>query len=76
VQAQGFEVTSDGNAPTPTLSVANLDGTISALCLVYDNMAQAKVIRHFTFAQYLDARNYPEGNPEADPTKEKLDVFY
>ncbi|CAI0759598.1 phage minor tail protein L [Serratia grimesii] len=76
VEATGFEVTSDGSAPTPTLSVANLDGTISAMCLAYQNMAQARVTRHYTFAQYLDARNYPDGNPEADPTKEKLDVYY
>lgn len=76
IQTEGFEEVSDGSAPTPTLSVGNLDGTISALCLAYQNMAQAKVTRHFTFAQYLDARNYPNGNNEADPSKEKLDVYY
>ncbi len=31
---------------------------------------------HMTFAHYLDARNFPEGNPEADPTQEKIDVYY
>ncbi len=61
---------------SPTLSVANLDSTISALCLAYQNMVQARVTIRMTFAHYLDARNFPEGNPQADPTQEKIDVFY
>ncbi|KHE03515.1 phage minor tail protein L, partial [Citrobacter braakii] len=35
-----------------------------------------KVTIHDTLAQYLDAKNYPEGNPSADPQQEKLKVFY
>ncbi|SFO06004.1 lambda-like phage minor tail protein L [Xenorhabdus japonica] len=76
VQIEGMEVNSDGRTVSPTLSIANLDGTISALCLAYQNMAQARVTIRMTFAHYLDARNFPEGNPEADPTQEKIDVFY
>lgn len=76
VMIEGLEVSSDGSVAAPILSVANLDGTISAMCLAYQNMVQAKVSICMTFAQYLDARNFPDGNQEADPTKEKLDVFY
>ncbi|MGJ0626002.1 phage minor tail protein L [Xenorhabdus bovienii] len=76
VKIEGLGVSSDGSAASPTLSVANLDGTISAMCLAYQNMAQARVTVHMTFAHYLDARNFPEGNPEADPTQEKIDVYY
>uniref|UniRef100_UPI000C0415C7 phage minor tail protein L n=1 Tax=Xenorhabdus kozodoii TaxID=351676 RepID=UPI000C0415C7 len=75
VSIEGLEVNSDGRAISPTLSVANLDGTISALCLAHQNMAQARVTIRMTFAHYLDARNFPDGNPEADPTQEKIDVF-
>ena len=39
-------------------------------------MAQARVRIHDTLAQYLDARNFPGGNTTADPTQEKLKVFY
>ncbi|WP_038188350.1 phage minor tail protein L, partial [Xenorhabdus bovienii] len=76
VKIEGLGVSSDGSAASPTLSVANLDGTISAMCLAYQNMAQARVTVHMTFAHYLDARNFPEGNPEANPTQEKIDVYY
>lgn len=75
-QITGEEVSSDGSAPTPTLSVANLDGTISSLCLAYQNLAKAKVIIHTTFAHYLDARNFPAGNPQTNPTEEKIAVWY
>ncbi|GKX46084.1 phage minor tail protein L [Pectobacterium carotovorum] len=75
-QIDGLEMTSDGSAPTPTLSVGNIDGTITALCLAYQNLAQATVRIHTTFAHYLDARNFPDGNDEADPTQERLEVWY
>ncbi|WP_099140126.1 phage minor tail protein L, partial [Xenorhabdus hominickii] len=76
VDIRGLETVSDGRVAAPALKVSNIDGTISALCLAYQNMAQARVTIRMTFAHYLDARNFPEGNPEADPTQEKIDVFY
>ncbi len=39
VKIEGLGVSSDGSAASPTLSVANIDGTISAMCLAYQNMA-------------------------------------
>ncbi|MCG3461060.1 phage minor tail protein L [Xenorhabdus bovienii] len=76
VRIEGLEVSSDGSVASPMLSVANLDGAISAMCLAYQNMAQARVTIRMTFAHYLDARNFPEGNPGANPTQEKIDVYY
>ncbi len=76
VQVEGIEMSSDGQSAQPKLSVANLDGTITALCLAFDDMVQAKVIVHDTFKHYLDAVNFPEGNPEADPEQEKVQVYY
>ncbi|MDX7992568.1 phage minor tail protein L, partial [Xenorhabdus sp. psl] len=38
VKIEGLEVNSDGGTVSPTLSVANLDGAISALCLAYQNL--------------------------------------
>ncbi len=75
-QVEGIEATTDGTSPQPKLTVANLDSSISALCLAYDDLLQAKVSIHDTMAQYLDARNFPQGNPTADPSQEKLKVFY
>ena len=39
-------------------------------------MAKAKVIIHDTFAHYLDARNFPGGNPTANPNEERKQVYY
>ncbi|MFM0595325.1 phage minor tail protein L [Paraburkholderia dilworthii] len=70
IQAAGFERTSDAQQPSPTLTVADINGTISALCVYLDDMVGAKVARHRTLAKYLDAVNFPGGNPGADPTAE------
>jgi len=69
ISAEGFMRTSE-QQPTPTLSVANLDGTISLLCLSYEDMVGATLTRHRTFVKYLDAVNFPDGNVTADPTQE------
>lgn len=75
-QIEDIEASTDGSSAQPKLSVANLDSSITALCLAYDDMLQAKVTVHDTLAQYLDAQNFAAGNPSADPTQEKLKVFY
>jgi lambda family phage minor tail protein L len=75
-QIEGIEASTSGSAAQPKLSVANLDGSITALCLHYDDLLQAKVTIHDTLAQYLDAKNFQSGNPSADPTQEKLQVYY
>lgn len=76
MEISGLEVTGDGTAPTPTLRVGNIDGSISALCLLFDDLVQAKVIVRDTFAHYLDAVNFPDGNAQADPTQEKVQTWY
>lgn len=55
-QIEGIETATDGTSAQPTLSVANLDSSITALCLTYDDLLQAKVTIHDTLAQYLDAK--------------------
>lgn len=72
----GMETSTTGSSAQPKLTVANLDGSITALCLAYDDMLQAKVSIHDTLAKYLDAKNFPAGNATADATQEKLKVFY
>lgn len=75
-QIEGIDASTEGSGAEPVLSVGNLDSSITALCLAYDDLLQAKVTIHDTLAQYLDAENFPEGNPTADPLQEKLKVFY
>lgn len=75
-EIEGTEKSTAGESAQPVFRVANLDGSVTALCLAYDDMLQAKVTIHDTLAQYLDARNFPGGNPTADATQEKLQVWY
>lgn len=75
-EVSGLEKTSEGTSPRPKLSVANLDGTVSALCRAFNNLLLAKVTVHKTFAAFLDAGNFPDGNASADPEQEVVDVWY
>lgn len=75
-EIEGLEASSDGQAAQPTLRVANLDGVVTALCLRFDDMAQAKVTIIDTLAQYLDARNFADGNPLADASQCFKQVFF
>ncbi|MBM9912439.1 MULTISPECIES: phage minor tail protein L [Stenotrophomonas] len=65
IEASGFERTSD-QPPNPKLRVSNIDGRITAMCLLFDDLVGARVIRRQTLAKYLDAANFEEGNPTAD----------
>lgn len=69
VQGEGFERTSD-QQPTPKFRVGNVDRSITILCQALDDLVGATLTRRRTFAKYLDAVNFSEGNPTADPTKE------
>ena len=67
VNAEGFEYTNTGTLPRPTLSVANLDGAITALLLGVNlttpgnDLTGAKVKRIRTLKKFLD------GESAADP---------
>lgn len=69
IQMEGFEKTS-GQPPTPKVTVANIDGSISSACLAFDDLVGAKLTRHVTLGKYLDAANFGGSNPTADPTQE------
>lgn len=75
-QIEDIETSTDGSSAQPRLSVGNIDSSITALCLAYDDLLQAKVTIHDTLAKYLDAKNFAAGNTSADPTQEKLKVYY
>jgi len=76
IDAEGFELNPD-QPPTPTLSAGNVDGRMTALCLAYQDLVGAKLIRHRTLGKYLDAANFAGVNPTADPTQEMpLDIWF
>lgn len=67
VTIEGLSKTGD-RPPTPKLTVANVNGSITALCLQFDDLIGAVVTMKSTLTKYLDAVNFPGGvNPTADP---------
>jgi lambda family phage minor tail protein L len=78
IQASGFELSTGGQLPRPTLVVSNVLGVVTALVLTYRDLLGAKVTRKRTMQKYLDAVNFDGGvNPTADPTAEfPDDVFF
>jgi len=69
IEASGFERTS-AQPPRPSFKVGNIDGSITSLCMLYDDLVGAILTRHRTFKRYLDAINFEGGvNPDADPTQ-------
>lgn len=69
-------LSSEGSQPTPTLSVGNVLNYVTALCLEYDDLVKARVRIHTTFKKYLDAVNWVQGNPDANPNEERVQLFY
>lgn len=69
IEAKGFDIRGDGRPATPTLQLANeiggVRGAVSALCLQLKDLAGAKVAVIETFRHFLDAANFPDGNPTA-----------
>lgn len=75
IEATGFAHTSD-QQPVPTITVGNVDGSITALCVAYDDLVGAVVTRKRTFGKYLDAVNFGGTNPTADPTQQFADEVW
>lgn len=76
MQIEGISANSDGTAVRPNLSVGNVNGRITALCLAFDDLLEFKLTIRHTLKRYLDAANFPQGNPEADPAEESIEVWF
>ncbi|MCC7413312.1 MAG: phage minor tail protein L [Gammaproteobacteria bacterium] len=76
IEASGFEWSGRGPLPRPTLRVANVSGLAGALARSYQDLVGAKVIRRRTLRRYLDAVNFADGNPSADPAVHMPDEVY
>lgn len=77
INAEGFEISGKGTMPRPTISVANVDGTVGLLVRDLEDLIGATVTRKRTQVKYLDAVNFTGGvNPTADPTQYIPDDVY
>lgn len=76
VQIEGIEANSDGTAARPSFTAGNVNGRITALCLAFEDLLQFRLTIRTTLAKYLDASNFPGGNPDADPSQEIVEIWY
>ena len=77
IEASDFEVSATGTLPRPKIRIANVDGAISATLMEYDDLVGAKVTRRRTMTKFLDAVNFKDGNPSADPSQAfEDDIWY
>ncbi|SPA17261.1 phage minor tail protein L [Cupriavidus taiwanensis] len=70
IQASGFEWRGSGTLPTPTLAVSNVFSLMGAAARAHQDYIGARVTRIRTMKKYLDAANFPNGNPSANPNME------
>lgn len=76
IEVQGFSRTGD-KPPTPSLTVANLDGAITAMCLMYDDLVGAILTVRSTMVKYLDGVNFEGGvNPTEDLSEQYPDEIW
>ncbi len=76
ILGDGFGVSGEAQQPTPSLKVGNVEGSIGALAIFLDDLIGAKLTRKRTLGKYLDARNFPDGNPTADPEQAFVDDIW
>ena len=75
IEVDGFEMTTKGTLPRPSMKIANANNTVSALLVLY-NPLKAKVTRIRTCKKFLDGTNFPSGNATADPTAKFEDEIW
>ena len=80
LDVSGLEMRSDGKASAPSLTMANniggIQGAVSAYCLQFGDFAGAKLKVITTLAKYLDAENFSTGNPTANPSEKREQIWF
>ena len=75
IEVNGFEVSTKGTLPRPSMKIANANNAISALLVLY-NPLQALVKRTRTCKKFLDSANFVGSNPTADSTAKFEDEIW
>lgn len=75
--ATGFDKTSQGTIPRPSLKISDVNGIMGATIRTFGEFIGCSFIRKRTFARFLDAVNFPGNvNPEADPNQYMADELW
>ncbi|EMA2752298.1 phage minor tail protein L [Escherichia coli] len=76
VTASGFDKSGQGTLPRPKIQISNFGGMVSAEVQGNDDLVGCKIIRKLTLARFLDAENFENGNPAADPQQHFPDEIW
>lgn len=76
IEATGFEFNGRGVLPRPKIRIGNVTRFMTYLVDQYADLIGASVTRKRTMVKYLDAINFPGGNPYADPSAYFPDDVY
>ena len=63
VETSGWESNAVGKLPRPTVRVSNIGGIIASFIRPLKDALGARFTRKRTLGKYLDAVNFPDGNP-------------
>lgn len=75
ISGEGFEITPQGAGNRPTLSVSNILGFVTGAAEQFGQCVGVTVVRRQTYAKFLDAVNFADGNPTADGMQEVVSKF-
>lgn len=75
IKVSGFDF-SGTQFPRPKMQVANYQGVFSGLVIEFDDLINYTVVKKCTLAKYLDAVNFVDGNPTANPLEHFPDEVY
>ncbi|EFV3692075.1 phage minor tail protein L [Salmonella enterica] len=75
IQVQDVEMSGKGPSPRITLVVSNLFGLVTGMAEDLQSLTGASVIRHQVYSRFLDAVNFTDGNPDADPEQEVVSRY-
>lgn len=67
IQAEGFEYSNTGTLPRPTLTISNLDGTMTALLLLVNGTTPGNDLNGATVKRIRTLKKYLDGETAADP---------
>ncbi|MFD1806216.1 phage minor tail protein L [Pasteurella oralis] len=73
--ATGFSMSGQGPSNRPQLTLANFNGFVTGIVNRFEQCLGGIVRRWQVYVQYLDAVNFKDGNPDADPTQ-GVPTFY
>lgn len=75
ITADGFELKNTGASNRPNITLSNLYGLVTAVVEDYQGDVGAVVTRRQVYAQHLDAINFANGNPNADPNQQLVSRY-